>query len=432
MIINKKTIEPLFSKALLLATCSIALFPAIPLLLNSVLIIIWICITIAYRFIYKCNSRLDLLKAEKRLRVFLIYSGNFFLFLISLSYSSDIKRGLSNLETELPMLIFPLVFFLLPFPLLIDRAFLYKILNTFFFSTILFSIWVLYHYWSINLFDEFSKASSLNTIFRESAEQLTGKHPTYLSVYIAFSMIIAINNLFHSEKKYIKIMSSVSLPILIFLLLILASRTPIIAVVVSLLFYSMMQLKRLWLKIVISISVLISFLLLVRFTPAIYSRVEETLNTSFTSPKGKEHNSTNIRAGIYSCSWQLIREKLWVGYGLGSDKKVLNQCYSQYDTDVYAKGAYNTHNQYLNFALLTGLIGLLIFLFSLFSAFRISRILDDHLFFTFLLLCSICFLTENLLSRQSGVVFYYFFLCLFISSLLGEKDRGSRALLGSY
>jgi len=162
-------------------------------------------------------------------------------------------------------------------------------------------------------------------------------------------------------------------------------------------------------------------ILFVRLTPSIYSRVMETVHTEWKVPRGVYYNSTNLRVGIYKCTWQLISQQPLTGYGTGSDEKVLNECYAQFPTDAYQITYYNTHNQYLNFWLLTGIAGMLLFLFSLGYAFYVAVKHKDNVFLYFITLFTIGFLTENILSRQAGVVFYYFFLCFFVSAYCGSK-----------
>ncbi len=414
---QKDKYRPLLKRVLEWSTCSIALLPAVPYNINSICIIIWTFLSVYYRVSIKHS--IEKPPADKRL--FFMYGGSYLLLLISLAYSNNLKEGTSNLVTQLPMLLFPLVFFLLPFPLTIEKTFLRRVLNVFLFSTLMVSLWLIYHYWSQGLLNELDKASSFNTIFRDTADRITKKHPTTLSLYLAFSVIIAFHNLTQPARLFVKFLNVISILLFLFLLLVLASRTPVIATFVALLIFSLVQIRRTVIRFAIVLLLLISSFLLVRFTPALYSRVQETLQTDFSAPKGLQHNSTNIRVGIYKCTWQLIKQRPFIGYGVGSQKKVLNDCYAQYPTDVYQINFYNTHNQYANFWLLTGMPGVLLFMISLFYAFYLAIKHKNGLFICFLALFGISFLTDDILTRQAGIVIYYFVLCLFIQHIKSKK-----------
>lgn len=86
----------------------------------------------------------------------------------------------------------------------------------------------------------------------------------------------------------------------------------------------------------------------------------------------------------------------------------------------YAELKYNPHNQFLQVAVEIGIIGLLIFIgiivwfiaFAKKFAFGILIWLTANLAFNCLF--------ESMFQRQSGIVFYVFFMCLFVSYLSGQ------------
>ncbi|MEM9024297.1 MAG: hypothetical protein AAGB22_11175, partial [Bacteroidota bacterium] len=87
----------------------------------------------------------------------------------------------------------------------------------------------------------------------------------------------------------------------------------------------------------------------------------------------------------------------------------LNDCYEQFDTDIYRNKDYNTHNQFFNFWLNAGLLAVVAFLLMLLVPMIQAYSDKQHLYFLFLVFFAICCLTENLLSRQVGVEFYALF-----------------------
>lgn len=410
------------------STCSIALLPIVPNAINSICMMIWAALVVLSFFIRRQQTAVT----ERRTipGAFFLTGGSFLLLAISLLYSIDKKEGGDYLVRELPMLLFPLCFFIFT-PVFKDGArVLHKTLSFFWLATVLMTLWVFFQYWRLDLFHQFARASSFNLILRQTAEELTDKHADYLSIYLVFSIFIAAIRSLKKTAPLQRVLYALSIPLQGLLLFLLAARSPVIALVIGSLIICFLQIRRTVTRWVVLLGLTACFLAMIRLTPSIWSRIEEVRNTPLATPVGVYHNSTNIRVGIYKCTWELIREHPFAGIGVGSDRRMLTQCYAQFPTDVYQKTFYNTHNQYLNFWLLGGIISLLLFLASMVWQYRLSIIWKDYTFLFFLLLMTISFSTENILSRQAGIVFYYFFSCLLITTGLHQRlnhDRRNEA-----
>jgi|GEM_PF-1295509 len=396
------------------STCSIALLPIVPNAINSICMMVWAALVVLSFFIRR--RQMEITERRSAPRAFFLMGGNFVLLTISLLYSIDKKEGGDFLVRELSMILFPLCFFIFT-PVFKDSAcVLQKTLSFFWLATVLMTLWVFFQYWRLDLFSQFARADSFNLILRQTAEDLTDKHADYLSIYLVFSQFIAAIRVLKKTAPLKRIIYALSIPLQGLLLFLLAARSPIIALVIGTLIICFLQIGRLAIRWSVLLGLTVCFLAIIRLTPSIWSRIEEVRNTPLNTPVGVYHNSTNIRVGIYKCTWELIREHPLAGIGVGSDRQMLSECYAQFPTDVYKKTFYNTHDQYLNFWLLGGILSLLLFLASIVWQYRLSIHWKDYTFLFFLLLITICFLTENILSRQAGIVFYYFFSCLLLTT----------------
>jgi hypothetical protein len=76
----------------------------------------------------------------------------------------------------------------------------------------------------------------------------------------------------------------------------------------------------------------------------------------------------------------------------------------------------NTHNNYLYFLLATGVVGLMSFLMFILYLFKISLKPINVLKVSFCIIIALNFLTENILSRHWGVMFFTFMLILLFSN----------------
>ena len=409
MVITRYLPESNYLKIIQWLTAAIGFLPIIPYNVSSITMITWILILVLYPFLYKKQLHLR----NSRFWVpFWFLTGNFFIFVISMVYTSDIREGLRFIESSLVMLILPLGFLIMS-KLPIDTSVTVRYsTQVFWISTSLLCLYLLWSFYRLGHFSRFSEVNSFNSIFRDTADHLTRKHPTYLSLYFGFAMYLTCEKFARRKGFFLNILYGVILGILVVVVLLMASRTPIIAVIVSFLVVYFFKIRKKWLKAVFFIGFIIVSVLVVRLTPAIYSRVTEVSNTAFEPPVGVHHNSTNIRVGIIKCSLDIIKNNIWIGVGAGDDRTNLLNCYKRYPTDAYEIHFYNTHNQYLNILLLTGVFSLIFFIGTLFLIIKDSFHNKDFVLLFFIVLLCVGFITENLLSRQAGIVFFYYFVCL--------------------
>ena len=91
--------------------------------------------------------------------------------------------------------------------------------------------------------------------------------------------------------------------------------------------------------------------------------------------------SEEIRAGIYFCSFTLIKESWLFGYGIGDVNDRLNLCYKdKIKSDVYQIFHYNSHNQYLQVFLTGGFFSFLFFIIGLYHLLKTAISKKDKSF----------------------------------------------------
>ena len=236
-----------------------------------------------------------------------------------------------------------------------------------------------------------------------------GQHPIYASIFLSISVIFYVQLI---KTKNLKSISSQMffgfLTVLnVVLMMILLSKGVLIALGITLVFSLVKHQKNIKFMRLGILVIIASFLLLFIFNrrmgellvPEVYKEV----NPNF---------STSIRIGVYKCSLEKISENWLFGYGLGDSQIALNSCYEKKSNYLLAN-EFNTHSQYLDILLKTGVLGLLVFLFFLLSNLRRASSANNQVAFMIILFYGLVFLTENILSRQSGVILFYFLLLSF-------------------
>jgi len=230
---------------------------------------------------------------------------------------------------------------------------------------------------------------------------LIGQHPIYASIFLSLSVIFFIELIkkksIKKNHQYVYLLFVITN---ILLLLMLVSKGVIIGLLLVCFVDILQNLKNIKLTIIIILAA-ISFVVLNR-------RVKEVFNIEMYSHIN-ENFSTSIRVGIYECAFKVIGEKWVLGYGIGDSQRALNLCYSN-KSNILLKNRFNSHNQYLDVIIKTGLLGFIIFIYFLVANFKKAYDNKNRIVFNIIFFYCLIFLIENVLVRQSGVILFFFLL----------------------
>lgn len=388
-----------------LLTLGLATFPLLSIKATGILIVAWTAVTVLGSFFVPGSIRKD------KIIPAVVLSSVFLLMLIHFPFSPTRAAGF-GLEKSLSFLIFPLSWLL--WPQQIKHKHLVIIYRLFILANFLVLLRVIGQM-SLDGFDFITK--DLSYSIRTEFERISGLHPTYMTILLLFALFVKGHQFWVRRKE--TSWATKAFDGLIGLTffagaVLLASRTPMAAFLGSTLVVAAIFAKNR--KLVVGgmvMLVLASAFLFSRF-PMVRSRFAELNPANMKPPKNWNYNSVNVRAGITICSVELLKEHWTLGLGAGNEQEALNSCYKQFHSRVYNQKDYNTHNQYFHYWLGMGIPGLLLFLlllgWSMVTAFRNRD--PVHLFLV--LFFSICCLTENLLLRQAGIVFFIFFNTLLV------------------
>lgn len=356
----------------------------------------------------------------------------YFLHLIGMLYTSNTNDGLFELQKKISLLIFPIVI------ATSDKLYLIQIKNILklFFSSILIATIICLGYASYrtNLFETYANPYWLHFSYSDLTAIIGIQH-TYLALYTGFSILIlfyfAIKN--YSHYGWQKKICFFSLIIyLIFFMFLLASRITIAAFMIILFagiiyyFYKANKLVKGFLLLGI---IGLFFTFLIFQLPFMMERIKHTLGieqeTVWINQYGDgESVQPEMRTFVWPCARNIIEANWFCGVGTGDVQDALQIQYKNINLDAAYNSKYNAHNQYMETLLGLGVIGLFSFLSCLIIPFIHAFSNKNYLYLSFLILFSICCLTESLLGRQHGIVFYSFFTSLFaFHSLKIDRER---------
>ena len=254
-------------------------------------------------------------------------------------------------------------------------------------------------------------------------------HPSYFSLYLNFAIIILFYFILEGKKLDLKLLILCIFLILLFSLsIILANSKAVILTLFLTLFLAGLYFgyKKGFLKtaILVTLSLIIIISFLIYKTPQLYLRIWDTeriLSNYIHNENLKDYEGTSQRILIWKSSADIIKQNFVTGVGAGDVKDVLLNEYSKKSYKYIIAKSLNAHNQFLQTFIATGLIGFLVLLSLFILPLIKSYKRKDFIYFLFLLIVLLNFLTESMLETQAGVIFFAFFNSYLFAENLNEE-----------
>ncbi len=340
-------------------------------------------------------------------RYFLLFALLFLLPFISLFYSDNMDFSL--LEKRSFLLIYPLIFF----SSRIEAPTLILILRSFIFSCTAAAIYAL-----------IMTINSGEVLGTEMTRVHIGITHVYFGWYLTFSIMMAgyllINNL---RFNIFSLILSLVLLFQLFFLFALGSKMAIISLflLAGIICVRFVIKTRRW-KLGAAILLIPAFIFLVTIKSfdVVYYRFYDLFNAENYFVGDNAWNSIGVRVSIFKCISETITHSPFIGSGIGDVQNDLDRCYLGLELPSVA--GMNAHNQFLQFVMGTGLVSLIIFLAMFVACAKKSLREKNRPYFFFLFLFLFCSLTESLLERQHGNMFFAFFNSLLFTHILSKDD----------
>ena len=261
-----------------------------------------------------------------------------------------------------------------------------------------------------------------HSMYRITFEAVNGIHPTYMGMYLVLSIFILLSTVAFSERYGKAITYGLFYLLLIFLLALLA-KSPLVAFAIIFIHYGYLNRQSLMKHKVLISSMLVAVIAACYFIPFVGQRVQEISSYfGFGKHGSVADNSVYIRKLIWDIDTSLLKDNWLTGVGPGSVVHLLHEHYFFYSlANHFNVGYYDPHNEYFYVWLSFGIIGIVLFLLILAIQFARSIIRKDHLYTYLLIILTITFFTETVLSRQMGVLFYSVFTSFFF--FLNSDDQ---------
>lgn len=381
--------------------------------------------TMVLEVIFRKNI-IENVKLLLRKKNFWVLISAFLIFLISAFYSSNEKEAWTTVELRLSLLLFPIIYGLRPL-----NPKQYIVVLKFFIGLVsIIPIVGIFTQWGT-----YVETGDSGWFYNDNIVHFAGKQAVYFAMFINIALV-TLFYLWYTEKVQTQIEKISSIAILSMLItsqFLLASRTSLLTSALVITGFVIVlitnKINRKQALVLLGILAIFAAGLTVIF-PKVIKRFESVTQFEFqfdnTNPinhyngeiEKENWNGLNTRLALWTCSIDEFKKRPFFGTGLGDVKDDLVKNYKEKNFIFAIESNYNCHNQYLDILLSNGLIGWFVFLFVLIYLI-VKSIKDKNLMlFGVVLIFALACLTENVLSRNQGVILISFILS---STLLNSK-----------
>jgi len=349
----------------------------------------------------------------------LLFMSIFIIQVLGLIYSENLSYGLRQLEKKASLLILPLI--IVSSPKLKYRESLIVVLS------FIVSCFLVLSFGIIKTVYVHGTLFNLPSI-TEFIDETIGIHHAYSGLYLVFSLSFLyhfINKYWFKMEIYFKLFSVLFFLVIFIYLIILGARMALFITFLILFIQTINNIityknyKLLYIAGFASIIGIGSIL----YLPSTKEKVHQLLFL-----RGTYHPLTP-RLIQWECCFKILEENnAWIlGVGTGDVSNYLLDCYQKKSFWGYLH-KYNAHNEYLEEMVALGLFGLSLLLASFFFPLLYSIKIKNFYYVYFILIFMIVCLSETVLNRQNGIVFFAFFNSLLFFSIYNEQNSKKNAL----
>ncbi len=378
---------------------------------NAAIIAIVVAVFYSYPFPFIVES------IKKNSIKILICISTFLAAALTLTYSDDPGAGFYVLEKQLPLFLLPLALSVAQYRTnwrIMLRIFALVISSV----AIICMTYGVYNYYTGNYdlsyvggyFKQFN--FEIYSLFGESLMRPFAINPIYMSMYVSFAVfILVVDKGFSTVGKV--------LLLLIFLLFqaLIGSRIGILAfgAAFTVAIFVLFRNRTARLGAAGLIVLFATVITVVIFTNPVLKLRYITETSAFSIPTDPNGwNSVSIRTAIWTCSIELFKHHPLLGYSVGGQEAVRDQCERGYSFYGVFGENLNCHNQYFEYLLGGGLMLLIVFIGQLLWLFTNALRNKKQLYVIFIVLFAATCIGESLMETNKGVVFFAFFNSFFL------------------
>ena len=254
-------------------------------------------------------------------------------------------------------------------------------------------------------------------------------HPSYFMMYLNLSMLFILYELFWQREENIR-WRKFYYGVLFFQLLsifMLSARTSLAVSLITFFIYCvvMVRNRKFSRKDALPIALFFAFAVLFQLGLLTYYNRYDQITNLIRDPNKNEENSTSIRYNLWKTAGEVIRENPVAGVGIGDIKEELVARYVKNNYEYGIKNRISPHNEYLHTAVILGAAGVILLLSIFLVSFLMAWKNGDWIYMLFIVIIALNSVTESILERQAGILFFAFFNSLFATQYLRAPKTGT-------
>ncbi len=438
MVFDKNSCNLVSDKITFVLLLLLLFFPSLPYDYTSKLLIIFSVLSVIFYF-----KEANLILKKKGYKIVLINILFVLLMIITLTYSKNLNDGIKKINTLLPVIILPIIFIyfqpkyrqekydLIYLVFIISNALFLIILFLFIMDKAVYSCYYdiselsnikkIYYIWEV----PFSK-------LLWCAEQINDPyifiHKTYNSINLLvanlFSIILFFRRKHNLFFKFCLVVFFLFFSITIVYLKSFLGIFLLVTVLPFVLIYHILKPKQ-----TLMIFCFVFFLGL-SFSIVNFNKINTIIKSTQDKDKSISYNKSLDGIGerilINKVSYQLLKDIPFFGYGVGDIQDKLNEQYllnSEFSFiyKFFYNEKINSHNYYFNLYLGGGIVLLISFMYMIYFNIKLSFNVRNIYYIVFLIFIYSILLTENVLSRMSGVLTYSLMNSLFLKQIINNS-----------
>lgn len=337
----------------------------------------------------------------------------FVVYLCSLAYTQNLDDGWRRVETKLGLIAFPILLS----NAVLNRNHANQILKVFLISLVVISCALL----ALAAF-RYTNSHSLSEFFYHQLTSPLGLNAIYFAYYWCLAcFFLVLSRPFPTKMLFLLLMFS---GVMIILLSALAVSAFLVVFIACFGTWTVIKSSASFKLTFFYIAVLLTLGAFTYSFSGMKQKIDRINSMNYEMEfEDFKWNSITIRLAMWQCALPIIVENFVLGSGIGDENDQLQDSYRKHNFKEGIRCNYNVHNQYLSTSLSVGAIGLFTLLALLVLPLYSSIKNSDWLLFSFLVMISFSFLSENVLSTQKGVAFFSFFYSLLLVTMPKQDSK---------
>jgi len=330
-------------------------------------------------------------------------------------FTGEPGLALKELLRSLPLLILFVPFFLFKYS---QKVFINKLERYFLFG-ILIGLVLFMIYCNFTVVSEMvTKNEPIEYLFRWRHMNINfvkpvETHPPYVGILAVYALIKTLYD--KVFKTYLKVIITI---LILFLLVQLLARNALIVSIAVLVYTAIKELNYRVMLVVVILSVALGLLIVNHPHPYLKKKLLDRLN--FTEKKKFDKRLDRTKASYF-----VFKTSPIIGVGPGNDNRLRKEQYKALGFYNAFKYNFNSHNQFMEYLVSSGLVGLILFLCVLYFLWCFSKGANDSsklLIIAFIFSC----LTESVLERSLGIKYFALISFFILLRFSGDEQKLSQ------